>query len=127
MPTRKSGLDAQFVEQQRQALLSLRATLVAAASGAEADEQQMNEQSDAGAVEFEDDSQRLDTLERDGALVAREVDRLDRVDRALEKIQDGTYGLSDISGEPIARERLQAVPDALYTLEEEKSRERVRQ
>ncbi|MBV8143656.1 MAG: TraR/DksA family transcriptional regulator [Gammaproteobacteria bacterium] len=127
MPTRKSGLDAQFVEQQRQALLSLRATLVAAASGAEADEQQMNEQSDAGAVEFEDDSQRLDTLERDGALVAREVDRLDRVDRALEKIQDGTYGLSDISGEPIARERLQAVPDALYTLEEERSRERARQ
>ena len=127
MPTRKSGFDAQFVEQQRQALLSLRATLVAAASGAEADEQQMNEQSDAGAVEFEDDSQRLDTLERDGALVAREVDRLDRVDRALEKIQDGTYGLSDISGEPIARERLQAVPDALYTLEEERSRERARQ
>ncbi|MBV8403537.1 MAG: TraR/DksA family transcriptional regulator, partial [Gammaproteobacteria bacterium] len=122
-----SGLDAQFIEQQRQALLSLRATLVAAASGAEADEQQVNEQSDAGAVEFEDDSQRLDTLERDGALVAREVERLDRVDRALAKIQDGTYGLSDISGEPIARERLQAVPDALYTLEEEKSRERVRQ
>jgi DnaK suppressor protein len=41
------------------------------------------------------------------------------VDRALRKIEEGTYGLSDRSGKPIPRERLEAVPDALYTLSEE--------
>jgi DnaK suppressor protein len=44
----------------------------------------------------------------------------------LQKIEEGTYGLSEISGEPIPRERLEAVPEALYTLSEESMRERPR-
>ncbi|HVN47000.1 MAG TPA: hypothetical protein VMT66_17355 [Steroidobacteraceae bacterium] len=124
MPTAKSALDPSFIEQQRQLLLRLRATLLAAAGGAEAEERQLNEQSEGGPVEYEEDAQRLDTLERDGTLVARDIDRLDQINRALEKIDEGTYGLSDISGEPIARERLQAVPEAVATLEEEAAREK---
>jgi len=46
------------------------------------------------------------------------------VDRALKKIEEGSYGLSDRSGKPIARERLEAVPEALYTLSEEQAGER---
>jgi DnaK suppressor protein len=77
-------------------------------------------------VEFEDDAQELDALERDGNLVVRDVERLARVDRALQKIEEGTYGLSDGSGEPIPRDRLEAVPEALYSLSEEQVRERNR-
>jgi len=43
----------------------------------------------------------------------RDLQRLERVDRALRKIEEGTYGLSDISGQPIPRERLEAIPEAL--------------
>ena len=126
MPTVRTPLDAAFVEAQRQTLLRLRASLIAAAQDAESDEAEVNEESGGGPVEFEDDAQRLDTLEREGNLVARDVERLERIDRALEKIKDGTYGLSDISGAPIPRARLEAAPDALYTVDEEATREKVR-
>jgi DnaK suppressor protein len=124
MHTAKPGLEAAFVERQRQQLLRLRESLLAAASDAESEEAGVNDDAASGPVEFEDDSQRLDALERDGNLIVRDLGRLERVDRALEKIKEGTYGLSDISGEPIPRERLEAVPEALYTLSEEAGREK---
>lgn len=115
--------DAAFLERQRQALLRLRETLLAAARLAEADEADVRAQRTSGAGEHEDDSQGLDQLERDGNLVVRDVGRLERVDRALKKIEEGSYGLSDESGEPISRERLEAIPESLYTLTEEQARE----
>jgi DnaK suppressor protein len=124
MQTPKPRLDAAFLEKQRQNLLRLRASLVEGAQDAESEEAAVNAAEDGGAVEFEDDAQRLDSLEREGNLVARDVDRLQRVDRALEKIKEGTYGLSDISGKPIPGERLEAVPEAICTVDEEASVER---
>ena len=119
MKTVKSGIDVAFVEKQRQQLLRLRATLVAAAQVAESEEGDVKTQRTGDALELEDDAQGLDALERGGNLVVRAIERLERVDRALRKIEEGTYGLSDRSGKPIPRERLEAVPDALYTLSEE--------
>ena len=126
MQTPKPRLDAAFLEKQRQTLLRLRANLVEGAQDAEAEEAAVNADEDGGAVELEDDAQRLDTLEREGNLVARDVERLQRVDRALEKIKEGTYGLSDISGTPIPGERLEAVPEAICTVDEEAGVERRR-
>ena len=120
-----SGIDSAFVEKQRQHLLRLRADLIAAADASESDEAEVKGQR-TGAAELEEDAQALDALERDGNLVVRDIARLERVDRALEKIKEGTYGLSDKSGEAIARERLEAVPEALYTLGEEQTLERHR-
>jgi DnaK suppressor protein len=126
MKTLKSQIDAAFLEKQRQSLLSLRASLVAAAEASESDEAEVRGDRTGGAMELEDDAQELDALERDGNLVVRDLERLERVDRALQKIAEGTYGLSDRSGEPIPRERLEAVPEALYTLSEEEAREQNR-
>jgi DnaK suppressor protein len=123
MKTPPTGLDAAFVETQRQKLLQLRASLVAAARGTESDEADVRSERADGAVEFEDDAQELDALERDGNLFVRAAARLERVDRALKKIEEGSYGLSDISGQPIPRERLQTVPEAVWTLSEEATRE----
>lgn len=50
--------------------------------------------------------------------------RLAEIRRALEKIAQGSYGLSDESGERIPRARLEALPEARYTVEEEAARER---
>jgi DnaK suppressor protein len=48
------------------------------------------------------------------------------IERALEKIKDGTYGVSDASGRPIPRDRLEAMPEAIYTVDEEAARKSVR-
>jgi DnaK suppressor protein len=101
----------------------MRETLRAAARSTELDETEVNTDSNSAAREFEDEAQRLTALELDGNLVVRDASRLARVDRALQKIDDGTYGLSDISGQPIPRERLEAVPEAVDTLSEEQRRE----
>jgi DnaK suppressor protein len=74
-------------------------------------------------MEYEDDAQRLTTLELNGNLVARNTRRLAQVDRALEKIAEGTYGLSDVSDHPIPTARLEATPEAIYTVEEQAARE----
>ena len=57
--------------------------------------------------------------EADMALVGNAGAILDKIDRALAKIAEGTYGLSDLSGEPIPIERLEAVPYATVTTEEQ--------
>src|SRR3954465_2903583 len=36
---------------------------------------------------------------------------LDRTERALAKLDEGTYGRCDVCGEPIAEKRLRATPD----------------
>jgi DnaK suppressor protein len=75
------------------------------------------------AREYEDDAQHLAALELQGNLAAADVQRMSSIERALQKIDDGTYGLSDGGGAPIPIERLEASPEALYTLEEQKSRD----
>ena len=51
---------------------------------------------------------------------------LDRAERALAKLDDGTYGMCDACGAPIARARLTAMPDAVLCLECAASERRVR-
>ncbi|MBS0378704.1 MAG: TraR/DksA family transcriptional regulator [Proteobacteria bacterium] len=122
----KSELDAQFLQKQRQELLRLRATLKAAADDAEAEEADINAQRSGEALEAEEDAQGLDALERGDNLLRRNAARLAQVDRALKKIEEGTYGLSDISGQPIPRERLEASPEAVCTVGEERAAEKPR-
>jgi DnaK suppressor protein len=49
-------------------------------------------------------------------------EQLGAVDRAEERLAAGTYGLSVESGEPIPDERLEVVPTAELTVEEERTR-----
>ena len=51
-------------------------------------------------------------------------DRLDAIDRALHRLENGTYGRSVRSGEPIPDERLEADPAAELTIEEARAAER---
>jgi len=114
-----ADLDAAFIEQQRGSLKELRVALLSAAQNSEADEGRLNTESMGGPREPEDDAQKLTALELDGQLVVRDLTRLARVDRALAKIEEGTYGVSDLSGLPIPRDRLEAVPEAICLLAEE--------
>jgi len=124
--TKASRLDPAFIEKQRQALSKLRAGLSSAVRDEEAEEAAINDASAGGPREYEDDAQKLNALELDGALLLRDLERRGRVDRALKKIEEGTYGLSDMSGLPIPRERLEVVPESIYTLAEEEALEKKR-
>jgi DnaK suppressor protein len=46
----------------------------------------------------------------------KEFNLLRQIDRALEKIQEGTYGVCDLSGEEIPLKRLEAIPYATMTV-----------
>jgi len=60
----------------------------------------------------------------DDALAESLHDRLEAIDRALARLDDGTYGRSIRSGEPIPDERLEADPAAELTVEEARAAER---
>src|ERR1700722_10434008 len=99
-------LDAPFIESKRREWLKLRDSLRKSATAAELEEDNVKDASAAQSREYEDDAQKLDTLEKEGALINRTVERLARIERALAKIDAGTYGLSDVSGERIPAARL---------------------
>lgn len=49
-------------------------------------------------------------------LMASERKTLKEIDEALEKIQNGTYGICEGTGEPISKERLKAQPWVKYSM-----------
>lgn len=51
------------------------------------------------------------------ALAARLRNELEEIDRALAKLDKGTYGLCETCGEPIAAARLEAMPAARYCIQ----------
>lgn len=65
-----------------------------------------------------DAAQPLVALDIDAAIMASLRDRLDAIDRALKRLDAGTYGRSIRSGRPIPDERLEADPAAELTIEE---------
>ena len=108
----------EYLERKRRELTQLRDELRGTAEAAEAEETDNKAESALAAHEYEDEARRLDILEKAGSPVGRYVERLNRVERALEEIDEGTYGLSDISGTPIPDDRLEAMSDAVNTVAE---------
>jgi DnaK suppressor protein len=119
-------LDQQFVESQRERLVGLRDELVRIKEGMSADERDLGETEGETTLDSGDLSQDMFTREMDASIGEQVERRLGEVDRALRKIEEGTYGLSDESGEPIPRGRLEAVPEAIRTVEEQQRFEQER-
>ena len=76
------------------------------------------EYADAGTATFE--------RERDLSLVNNLRDLMERIDKALVKIGEGTYGLCDRCGKPIEKLRLRALPYANLCIKDKQAEERVR-
>jgi DnaK suppressor protein len=117
----KGVLDRTFLETQRRALLTLRDALRFSQSSAHCEESQVRTSREP--QEPEDDAQRLASEELSENLERRDAARLVAVERALQKLNEGTYGISDASGAVIPKERLERVPEAARTLEEEHEKE----
>jgi DnaK suppressor protein len=123
MANENPGLSAAFVAQQRKQLEELRERLLGMEQAREAELRALTEQYGDEPRDSGDEGANMAQIDIDHALHHAGDRRLATVERALEKIREGTYGLSDASGEPIPRVRLEAVPDAIYTVEEEERRE----
>jgi len=122
-PAKKaSPFDAKFLDSQRQLLLEERAKLLGQAENLEGEAAALMENLDPGDVQFDDESGEGDSLvverERDLALSAQARQMIADIDAALLRINDGSYGLSVISGRPIPRDRLRAIPWARELVEE---------
>jgi DnaK suppressor protein len=64
----------------------------------------------ADPEDFAEMGQDITNQETDLALSANDQRLLAQVERALQRMAEGTYGLSEVSGKPIPLERLQALP-----------------
>tara|TARA_B110001469_G_scaffold4910_1_gene5275 strand:+ start:12463 stop:13347 length:885 start_codon:yes stop_codon:yes gene_type:complete len=73
---------------------------------------------DEGDHKLESDAG-TDAFDRDFALslVSGEQEALNEVEEAILRIKEGTYGVCEVTGETISKERLAAVPFARYSVE----------
>ena len=56
--------------------------------------------------------------------INRQIKLITKIDGALKKIQDGTYGFCEDTGEPIGLKRLMARPVAKYTIAAQEKHEK---
>ncbi len=109
----KYPFDAKFLQSQRELLLFERGRLLHDADTLTAEANALAELREPGDVQFDEESGEGDTLaverERDLALSAQFRDQIVEIDRAMLKIDAGTYGICEVSGQPIPRERLKAI------------------
>jgi len=70
----------------------------------------------------------INTFDRDFvlSLVSNEQEALSEIDAAIKRIHDGTYGVCEITGKPISKDRLLAVPFARNSAEAQKELEKNR-
>ncbi|HEX2821667.1 MAG TPA: hypothetical protein VHO07_16065 [Streptosporangiaceae bacterium] len=78
---------------------------------------------DSEAGDISDAAQPLTAQGMDDAIAESLRDRLEAIDRALHRLDDGSYGRSVRSGEPIPDDRLEADPAAELTIEEARAAE----
>ncbi|MEJ7746438.1 MAG: TraR/DksA family transcriptional regulator [Luteimonas sp.] len=125
MSPSKTALTPAFIASQRDRLIEMREALMATGRAAASEETELQEDSLNESQNSGDDAQKTTLQDNDAALFVRNRQRLVAIDRALRKIEEGSYGLSDESGEPIPRDRLEAIPESLGTVAEEIVREQV--
>ena len=93
-------------------------------SGAEAAGQEDRESVlDSESGDMSASAQPLTAQGMDDAIAESLRTRLAAIDRALHRLDDGSYGRSTLSGQPIPDERLEADPAAELTIEEARAAE----
>lgn len=114
--------DAKFLEAQQLQLVAERAALTGQAMRLEDEANSLIDDAEMGDVQFDDEGGEGDTMvverERDLALSAQARQTVADIDAALARMAEGTYGYSIVSGKPIPRERLEAIPWAAVLVEE---------
>ena len=118
----KARFNAAWLKKQREALLSERESYTRHAEFLEAEADQLARDREPGDVQFDEESGEGDSIaverDRDLQLSAQARAAIQEIDEALERIKKDTYGISVVSGLPIPKERLEAIPYADKRVEE---------
>ncbi|HUJ67173.1 MAG TPA: TraR/DksA C4-type zinc finger protein [Acidimicrobiales bacterium] len=106
----------EFLAQQRQLLLDERSSYVESAAALKAQADSLALEHEPGDVQFDEEGGEGGTAnvdrEMDLHLSAQARATVLEIDRALAKIEEGTYGQCEQCGDPIPEPRLQALPHA---------------
>jgi RNA polymerase-binding transcription factor DksA len=106
--------DLKFLFAQREELQNSRAQLVRQSARLEIEANAIIEHGEMGDVKFDDEGGEGDTMvverERDLTLSAQALQTVIEIDEAFARIKKGEYGYSSVSGLPIPKERLRALP-----------------
>src|SRR5690606_12045873 len=108
-------MDQEFVQQMKEKLLETKEEII---------QNLIHEDEDFREIAASNDLKDLvDVASSDidkkllNALSAHDMKRLRLIDAALGRIENGKYGFCLVTGKPIPKERLEAIPYALYTIE----------
>jgi RNA polymerase-binding transcription factor DksA len=109
-----------FLKQQKQRLMALRDTILDSMAGVAKDTLRSRpEGSEASAFGMHQADAGSDAYDKDFALslLSQEQDALYEIEEALKRIDNGTYGICEMSGKQISHLRLEALPFARCTVE----------
>lgn len=114
-------LDDAFLDEQRRKLLAERERYIRSAETMAAEAAALLDDREPGDLQFDEESGEGDSWaverERDLALSAAARAAVELIDEALKRIEVGTYGICVVSGKPIQKERLRAIPWAAERVE----------
>lgn len=111
---------AGFVKEQKAKLLELRDHILDQMQCVAQDSLRARpEGSEASAFGLHQADAGSDAYDKDFALslLSQEQDALYEVEEALKRVENGTYGVCEMSSKPIPRNRLEAIPFARFTVE----------
>ncbi|MBK8092486.1 MAG: TraR/DksA C4-type zinc finger protein [Verrucomicrobiaceae bacterium] len=113
-----------FLKKQKQRLFELRDAYMNSIEGVSAET--FREGADASAFGMHQADAGSDAYDRDFALslLGKEQDALYEINEALKRIDNGTYGICEGTGEKIMEERLEAMPFARYGIKWQEKIER---
>ena len=115
-------MDQQFVDKMRRKLIEMKQDILRNLASESEDFKEI--------VESDDSKDLVDIASTDidkktlDALGAQEIKRLRLIEAALSRIENGRYGICMKSGKVIPKERLEAIPYALYRVEYQNEIER---
>ncbi|MBX9577327.1 MAG: TraR/DksA family transcriptional regulator [Chthoniobacterales bacterium] len=114
---KKNQILSPFLGKQKVRLLQLKDTLLDSMKGVARDNLHAGSQTSGFGMHQADAGS--DAYDRDFALsiLSQEQNSLYEIDEALKRIDDGTYGVCEISNKQIPRARLEARPFTRYTVE----------
>ncbi|MGI8450296.1 MAG: TraR/DksA family transcriptional regulator [Streptosporangiaceae bacterium] len=111
------------VERARALLAAERGEVQKLLAETEASGREDRDSEDQQDADIDDPAQSLTQQGMDDAIAESLRDRLGALERAEQRLSDGTYGRSVQSGQPIPDARLEADPAAELTVEEAAARE----
>ena len=118
-PAKPPKFSATFLEKQETKLAELRDHILDQMQGVAQDSLREPASGGGSAFGMHQADAGSDAYEKDFALslLSQEQDALYEIEEALKRIEAGTYGVCEMSGQPIPVNRLEAIPFARFTVD----------